>query len=145
MQRQLSRTRGFTLLEIMLVVSIIALLLGAALVAFKGPMEQARRNRIDTDLRAITNGLKMYEMTSGRAPTSEQGIRALVERPTTEPAPKQWSKFLESIPKDPWDNEYVYRKPGKRNPNGYDLFSKGEDAMPDTADDIGNWDTTQKK
>ena len=67
--------------------------------------------------------------------TTEQGLKALVTQPGSDPVPTRWTQFLDSVPKDPWGRDYVYISPGRRNPNGYDLFSSGPDRIPDTADD----------
>jgi general secretion pathway protein G len=68
-------------------------------------------------------------------PTTEQGLRSLAGRPETDPVPGSWQRFLDEAPKDARGTEYVYRCPGSRNPNSYDLFSAGPDRIPDTADD----------
>ena len=80
--------------------------------------------------------LKMYESRNGFFPTSEQGLKALVVQPDTEPRPSQWMQLTEEVPKDPWQNEYIYRCPGVRHPDSYDLFSAGRDRKPDTGDDV---------
>jgi general secretion pathway protein G len=72
---------------------------------------------------------------NGFFPTTEQGLQALVSQPTTDPKPVRWYQLYSQLPKDPWQNNYVYRCPGNKNPNGYDLFSPGPDHLPDTADD----------
>ncbi len=68
-------------------------------------------------------------------PTNEQGLQALVTMPTIEPRPASWREFFKEVPKDPWNNPYVYRNPGKKNSNSYDIFSAGPDGKPDTSDD----------
>lgn len=137
-----SRHRGFTLLEIMLVVAIIGLLLGAATVYFKGTMESARGTRVEADFQTFSTALKLYNAQNGFYPTTEQGLKALVVRPDTDPVPTQWHQFIEKIPMDPWQTPYVYLQPGKHNPDSFDITSDGPDRQPDTADDVGNWDKT---
>lgn len=135
-----NKRSAFTLLEIMLVVSIIGLLLAAGIHLTRGQLEGARETRVYADIQAISVQLKLFEATNGFFPSSEQGLMALVERPASNPKPRQWRQLLERVPLDPWQNEYVYVRPGKKNSNGFDLYSKGPDATANTEDDIGNWE-----
>jgi general secretion pathway protein G len=139
MKRSLSRAGGFTLLEIMLVVCIIMLLLGSAIYLMAPQLGVAKAARVEADLRAIGTALMTYESQSGFMPSTEQGLKALVERPATEPRPRRWSKGMDELPVDPWGLPYNYKQPGTHNPTGYDLFSAGADRQPNTADDVGNW------
>jgi len=127
---------GFTLLEIMLVVTIIALLLGAAIYKLGGNVEYARDTRVRADFQGISMQLKLYESMNGFYPTSEQGLQALVVQPDTDPRPTRWYQLYKEVPKDPWQTDYIYVCPGVRNPNGYDLYSAGPDRKPGTGDDI---------
>jgi general secretion pathway protein G len=128
-------TQAFTLLEIMLVVTIIALLLGAAIYKLGGNVEYARHTRVAADIQGINTQLKLYESMNGFAPTTEQGLQALVTQPQTDPRPTRWYQLYKELPKDPWNNEYVYLNPGRKNPGSYDLYSAGPDRKPDTEDD----------
>jgi len=140
--KRLARSQaGFTLLEIMLVVMIIALLAAAAIYGLGGNMDIARETRVRTDLNALKSSLMVYEGTNGHLPTTEQGLKALVTKPTTEPRPRNWRKLTDEIPRDPWQVEYRYERPGTRSNQGYDLYSCGPDNLPNTSDDIGNWKT----
>jgi len=141
----LKQQNAFTLLEIMLVVTIIAMILGAAMVAFKGKLEFAQGTRASADIQSISSSLLVYQAKNGFLPTTEQGLQALVTRPDTEPRPRQWTQQSESVPRDPWGNEYHYVRPGTHNPNGYDLFSAGPDGIPGNNDDIGNWEQAETK
>jgi general secretion pathway protein G len=127
--------QGFTLLEIMLVVTIIALLLGAAIYKMGPAVDVAKGTRVQADIQMLRTMLLAYSGRNGFYPTTEQGLKALMTRPGTEPIPTQWTQFIDEVPKDPWGKEYVYRCPGIKNPSGYDLFSAGPDRIPDTADD----------
>jgi general secretion pathway protein G len=127
--------QGFTLLEIMLVVTIIALLLGTAIYKLAGNVEYSRHVRVAADIQGINTQLKLYESMNGFYPTTEQGLQALVAQPDTDPRPTRWYQLYKEMPKDPWQNDYIYRNPGFKNPNGYDLFSAGPDRKPDTTDD----------
>ena|ERR1700686_3247058 len=129
------RQSGFTLLEIMLVVAIIGVLLAAAIYKMAPSLDVAKSMRTKGDIQSIRTSLLSYNAMNGFYPTTEQGLKALVVRPETEPAPSSWKRLMDDVPKDAWGMEYVYRNPGVRNPNGYDLYSAGPDRKPDTADD----------
>jgi general secretion pathway protein G len=130
---------GFSLLEIMLVVTIIGILLASA-IKFMGPqLGIAKEARVEADLSMFKSTLLTYEGRNGFLPSSEQGLKALVARPESEPRPTQWRQMMEQLPSDPWGSEYVYVQPGTHNTSSYDLFSKGPDRKPNTPDDIGNW------
>lgn len=126
---------AFTLLEIMLVVTIIALLLGTAIYKLSGNVEYARANRVAADIQSISTQLKLYESMNGFFPTTEQGLQALVTQPSSEPQPQRWYQLFKEMPKDPWNDVYVYLSPGRKNPTGYDIYSPGPDRKPDTPDD----------
>ena len=127
---------GYTLFEIMLVLSIIAVLVGSAIVLLTGNLEMAKEQRVESDIQAISMQLRTYETLNFKRPSTAQGLKALVERPSGEPKPRKWRQFLKEIPLDPWGNEYVYRSPGKNNPQGFDLYSLGPDSV-ESEDDIG--------
>ncbi len=135
------RQGGFTLLEIMLVVAIIALLVGGAVVMVGPAMKQAKTTRVETDIATLKTDLLMYQSYSGSYPTTEQGLSALRARPTSEPQPVRWSKVLDDLPLDPWNQAYHYECPGTHNTDGYDLYSTG---TPGSGQEgiIGNWNKT---
>lgn len=133
MKRQTER--GFTLLEIMLVVTIIALLMAAAIYRMAPSVDVAKKTRIGADIQGIRTMLLSYQGMNGFYPSTEQGLKALVERPESEPVPNRWTRMMDSVPTDPWGKEYVYRCPGTKNTTGYDVYSAGPDRTPDTADD----------
>ena len=129
------KKQAFTLLEIMLVVTIIALLLAAA-VKFMAPnVDIAKRVRVAGDIQAIKTSLLAYQGINGFYPTTEQGLQALVTAPSVDPRPARWQQFMEQVPTDPWGSVYEYRCPGQKDPTKYDLFSKGPDRQKDTTDD----------
>ncbi len=138
------KNHAFTLLEIMLVVTIIALLLTAAIVSFQGQLGFGQETRIQGDLQTFKTNLNLYRAQNGFYPSTEQGLQALAARPSGEPAPTQWHKSIEKVPKDPWQSDYVYLNPGTHNPDGFDVFSPGADRKAGTPDDIGNWDVEKK-
>lgn len=130
---------AFTLVEMMLVLGIIALLVGAGAVMFTDVLGQGKRGRAKADISTITSALRSYESQSLILPSTAQGLNALVERPSGNPAPQSWSPILKKLPLDPWRNPYQYRRPGSKDKGGFDLFSMGPDGQ-ESADDIGNWD-----
>jgi general secretion pathway protein G len=117
---------GYTLFEIMLVLGIISVLVGSAIFMLAGNIDVAKEQRVDSDIEAISMQLRTYEMLNYRMPSTEQGLKALVTQPTTEPRPRRWKQLMKEVPLDPWGNEYVYRNPGKGG-KGFDLFSLGPD------------------
>ncbi|MFL6519408.1 MAG: type II secretion system major pseudopilin GspG [Chthoniobacterales bacterium] len=129
------REKAFTLLEIMLVISIIVVLLGVAINKLGNQVGFAKGVAVRADVNAIGTQLKLYESVNGFYPTTEQGLQALVTQPSSEPRPSHWYQLFKEIPKDPWGNNYIYLNPGRKNPNGYDLYSAGPDRKADTADD----------
>ena len=119
------RQRGFTLLEIMVVVIIIGLL--AAIVAPNviGQSDKARVEIARTNMAALGSALDLYKLDNGKYPTTEQGLQALIEAPTDA---KNWTEpYIKKEPVDPWQNEYVYISPGLDGP--YDLYSLGADGQ----------------
>jgi general secretion pathway protein G len=134
------RTIGLTAaaIVVMLSLSTIRILgLGAIIGNWRvgGAMEYARDTRVRADLQAIRAQLTQYKAANGTYPSTEQGLAALVVKPTLSPMPSHWRKLLSWLAKDPWQNDYVYRCPGRIHPNGYDLFSPGPDHKADTLDD----------
>ena len=131
-------SRGFTLIEMIIVLGIIAVLLGSAIYWMVGTVGGAKIQRVEGDITSITAALRMYEINNRFLPTTEQGLQALVTKPTTEPIPRRWTQQFKELPLDPWNRPYVYVYPGKRNPNGFDLYSLGEDGV-EGGNIIGNW------
>ena len=135
----LKRRSAFTLIEMMAVVFIIGLLLVYFIPKFGGNINKARKDTAKSVVRGVLNtALNSYEMENGNFPTTEQGLKALVEKPSSDPAPQSWRKYLEVVPLDPWQKDYVYVCPGVHNTDSYDLSSLGPDRAP-SDDDINNW------
>ena len=129
------KQQGFTLLEIMLVVTIIALLLGTAIYKLTGNVEYSRHVRVAADIQGINTQLKLYESMNGFFPTTDQGLQALVTQPDSDPRPTRWYQLYKEMPKDPWQNNYIYICPGLKNPNSYDLYSAGPSRKPGAGTD----------
>lgn len=135
--------KGFTLIEIMVVIVIIGILATLVVPKIMGRPDEARVVSAKHDVTTLVQALKLYKLDSGRYPTTEQGLNALVVKPSTDPAPMNWKVggYLDKLPKDPWGNPYQYANPGTHN-NEIDVYSLGADGKPGGADndsDIGNW------
>lgn len=131
---------GFTLVEILLVVVIIAALSAMVIPRLVGRSEQAKVSVARSDIEAhLATALKLYELDNGHFPSTSQGLVALREKPTVNPVPRNWNgPYIEKDPIDPWGNAYAYASPGKNRPD-YDLYSQGND-LNSTEDDIKNWE-----
>jgi len=131
--------RGFTLIEIMLVVIIIAALAAMVVPRLTGRSEQAKVAVAKADIEShLATALKLYELDNGSFPTTSQGLYALIDRPSTSPIPQNWNgPYIEKAPIDPWGNPYKYVSPGDKRLD-YDLYSEGKDPTSDE-DDIVNW------
>ena len=138
------RARGFTLIEIMVVVVIIGLLAAFIVPRVMGRVDEARITKARADVQAIETAIAMYRLDTARLPTTEQGLKALVTQPE-DPTLRNWKPggYLARVSVDPWGNEYRYAYPGARG-REYDLWSLGPDGQggtPETdRDNIGNWD-----
>lgn len=133
------RERGFTLIELMLVVIIIGILISMVLPRLAGRSQQARVAAASADINAnIATALDLYELDNGQYPTTEQGLKALAVESDISPMPNNWrGPYLKRIPLDPWKRAYVYKSPGEHNQD-YDLYSLGPDGI-ESSDDITNW------
>lgn len=132
--------RGFTLIELMVVLVIIGVL-GALIVPnLLDRADDARRTAARTDITNIMQALKLYRLDNQRYPTTEQGLQALVARPTSGPQPNNWKPYIEKLPNDPWGNPYQYMNPGIKGE--VDVMSLGADGQPGGEGnnaDIGSW------
>ena len=135
------KNAGFTLLEIMLVVCIIGLLIGMGVKMMGGRIQEAKVVRAQGDLERLKTGLLMYNSASRTYPTTEQGLKALLTKPE---GARNWRPQVESASEllDPWGKDYIYVQPGTHNPQSFDVYSPGPDMIPNTSDDIGNWEST---
>ena len=133
--------KGFTLVEVMVVVVILAVLAALIVPRVVGRTDEARVVAAKQDIAAIIQSLKLYRIDNSRYPTTEQGLEALVTRPSIGKQATNWKSYLERLPKDPWGQTYLYLNPGVHGE--IDVFSLGADGQPggDGADaDIGSWD-----
>jgi general secretion pathway protein G len=135
--------KGFTLLEILIAVAIVGMLVGLAVTNTDKILGQSQEGVAKLFVNeSLKTSLVRYRIDMGDYPSSDEGIKALIVAP--EGKADRWrGPYMEAkggrTPVDPWNEEYQYRYPGTHNTESYDLFSKGRDKQPDTADDIGNW------
>jgi len=127
--------RGFTLIELMVVVIIIAALAGMVLPQVLPASDSAKAKIAEGEILSIKTALKLYRLHNDTYPTTQEGLAVLLQ-PSSDSTWKE--PYLEDPPVDPWDRPYQYRYPGQQNPTGFDLWSKGKDAQ-DPSDDITNW------
>lgn len=113
---------GFTLMEMLIVLSIIALLMGMVIFHVSQNNEDAKITAAKANLLTFRTQLSSYELGNGTLPTTEQGISVLWAKPTVEPVPARWHAEMDEEVLDPWGHPYIYRNPGKHNPDSYDLF-----------------------
>jgi general secretion pathway protein G len=135
---------GFTLVELILVLTILAILAGIVIPKMTGRTQQARITRAQTEIANFSTALGAFEVDNGFYPKGRNGLQALLQKPGN--AQNWHGPYLENtatVPVDPWGSAYVYECPGKHNPTGFDLMSMGPDGRVGGDDDICNW-TTQK-
>ena len=138
-----ARSRAFTLIEVMVVVAILAVLAALIVPKVMSRPDEARVVAARQDIASLLQALKLYRLDNGAYPTTDQGLMALVQKPTTNPVPPNWNAkgYLTKMPKDPWGGDYQYLSPGVKGE--IDVFSLGSDHArggEGNAADIGNWD-----
>ena len=136
-------SRGFTLIEIMIVITIIGILAAFIVPKIMGRPDEARIIAAKQDIASIAQALKLYRLDNMRYPTTEQGLQALVKKPVIAPVPPNWkgNGYLERLPNDPWQHPYQYLQPGFHG--DFDVLSMGADGAPGGEGndaDIGSWD-----
>ncbi|MFH1452440.1 MAG: type II secretion system major pseudopilin GspG [Armatimonadota bacterium] len=159
MKKRNKKQRGFTFLEVMVVVAILAILATLIIPRLTGRVDEAKITKAVLQMRSIMQALELYKLDNGFYPTTEQGLQALVIKPTTEPIPEKWKKYMDKIPRDPWKHEYIYICPGTHitqieresdqdynieenvyTTNRYDLICLGPNGEEGDEDDIVSWD-----
>lgn len=136
--------KGFTLLEIMVVIVILGILASLVVPNLMGNKEKADRQKVVSDLVALENALDMYRLDNSYYPSTDQGLNALVEEPSGSPTPRNYREggYIRRLPQDPWGYDYQLVSPGERG--RIDVFSVGRDGEEGTEDDIGNWNLDGK-
>ena len=146
MQTKLQRQQGFSLVEILVVLVIIGLLVSIVAPNVLERADEARVQKVKADFSNIATALKLYRLDNFGYPTTEQGLAALVEKPTMDPIPRNWkqSGYLPELPMDPWGRPYLYLNPAELGGGEYDLYSLGADGVTGGEGqnaDLGNWQT----
>ncbi|MHB1942423.1 MAG: type II secretion system major pseudopilin GspG [Acidiferrobacteraceae bacterium] len=135
-----SRIRGFTLIEVMVVMVILGILAAIIVPKIINRPDQARIVAAKNDIRSIMSALKLYRLDNGQYPTTQQGLMALVQKPSSSPVPPNWHHYLDRMPKDPWGRPYHYLNPGIHG--SIDVWTYGADGKPGGTGknaEIGSW------
>ncbi|KTD16105.1 GspG family T2SS major pseudopilin variant LspG [Legionella jordanis] len=136
----MGKQSGFSLIEIMVVVVILGILASIVVPKIISRPDEARVVKAKQDVLAIQNALDLYKLDNGVYPSTDQGLVALVQKPTTNPVPRDWKQYLQALPKDPWGRDYLYLNPGEHAE--VDVFTLGADGQPGGTGinaEIGNW------
>jgi general secretion pathway protein G len=140
-KRLVARQTGFTLIEVMVVVIILGILAAIVVPRVMDRPDVARVTKAKQDIRALESALNLYKLDNFVYPTTDQGLEALVSKPSTSPEPRNWKQYMDRLPKDPWGNDYQFLSPGTQG--DIDIFSLGADSAAGGEGinaDIGNWD-----
>ena len=142
---QHKQQKGFTLLEIMVVIVILGVLASMVVPNLMGNKDKADRQKVVSDVIALENSLDMYKLDNGTYPSTDQGLEALVEQPSGSPEPRNYREdgYIKRLPQDPWGNDYILNSPGEHSK--LDVLSVGPDGEEGTDDDIGNWNLDGKQ
>jgi general secretion pathway protein G len=132
-KRPRKNQRGLTLIEILVVVTILGIIAGIIGINVVGALEDAKIDTCKTQIKNIQDALELYKIKFGRYPSTAEGLASL-EKP-----PEGKKPVMESVPKDPWQNDFIYVAPGQHSPAKFDLSSKGPDGVADSEDDLKNW------
>jgi general secretion pathway protein G len=131
-RRGRKRQRGLTLIEILVVVTILGIIAGIIGINVVNALDDAKKDTAKVQLKNISDTLELYKIKFSRYPTTAEGLSALTKPPEGK------KPLIDTVPKDPWGNEYIFVCPGQKNPAKFDLQSKGPDGVADTEDDIRN-------
>ncbi len=138
--RQTNKQSGFTLIELMVVVVILAVLAGFVVPKLMDRPDEARLVKAKQDIQSISSALQLYKLDNYQFPSTDQGLEALVNKPDGDPEPKNWKPLLDNLPADPWGNPYLYLSPGEHG--DFDLYTLGADGVDGGEGvnaTIGNW------
>lgn len=140
-----NKQKGFTLLEIMVVIVILGILASMVVPNLMANKDKADRQKVVSDVVALENALDMYKLDNSVYPSTDQGLEALVNEPSGSPEPRNYREdgYIKRLPQDPWGNDYILNRPGEHGK--IDVLSVGPDGEEGTDDDIGNWNLDGKK
>ena len=140
----MKQQKGFSLIEVMVVLVIIGSIMALVAPNILGNQEQAKIDKARIDIQRLEDAMHMYKMQNNKFLTTEQGLEGLVTQTDIDPVPKRFPEggFIDKLPLDPWDNPYTLVSPGEFGK--FDIFSMGPDGTPGTEDDIGNWDQEEE-
>lgn len=136
----MTNQKGFSLIELMVVVVILGILASIVVPKILNRPDEARLVKAKQDILSLENALDMYKLDNGSYPTTDQGLSALVQKPAVSPVPTNWKSYLKSLPKDPWNRDYMYLNPGEHGE--IDIFTYGKDGQPGGSGinaEVGNW------
>jgi len=137
----MNKQSGFSLIEIMVVVVILGILASIVVPKIISRPDEARVVKAKQDVLAIQNALDLYRLDNGFYPSTDQGLLALVEKPSSTPSPQNWKMYLKSLPKDPWGRDYLYLNPGQHGEiDVFTLGASGNEGGTGINAEIGNWD-----
>ena len=141
-----SPVKGFTLVEILVVLVIIGLLVSIIAPNVLDKADAAREQKVQADFKAIATALKIYKLDNFSYPSTEQGLEALVDKSVIDPIPQHWKQngYLDELPRDPWGRPYLYLSPAEYSDKPFDIYSLGADGVSggeDESADIGSWQT----
>lgn len=131
---------GMTLLEIVIVIGIIAIILGAGIGGMNNIQNTSKIVSTEKQIQSLEAVLESYKILAGSYPSEAQGLDALTAKPSVQPVPKKWMKQINSVPQDQWQSAYVYKNPGSKDQTTYEIISMGPDKQLGTEDDISNQD-----
>lgn len=133
-------SRGFTLLEMVIVLGIIAVIMGGVIVTMKKFDNVGKIKRVEGDFNGIESALMGYQVLAGHYPSQQQGLKALIEKPGSEPRPRRWTQVWTKMQLDPWGKEYIYKFPGSKDASRPEIICLGEDGQVGTEDDMSSQD-----
>lgn len=116
------------------------MIMGGAIFTMQKIGDSGALTVVDGDFSALNNGLQLYKTNAGHYPSEQQGLKALVEKPTSTPRPRRWAQIMDNPPKDPWDNEYIYKYPGTQDRSRPEVICMGKDGLEGTEDDMSSQD-----
>jgi len=123
-----------------IVLGIISMIMGGVIFTMRKISDSSAITVVDGDFKSIANALQSYKTNAGNYPSEQQGLKALVEKPTTAPRPRRWVQIMDKVPKDPWGHEYVYKYPGSKDRSRPEIISLGKDGIAGTEDDMSSQD-----